>query len=118
MWLFLNDAFVSIVQSSVEPDKFSVRARNANDLELLFPDEPIYENMGEDYAARCFINKEKVIRVVLERMSNINYTNFKDTIDANDELRQDAYVGVWQDMLLYQLKLHPSKTSRLLDMYR
>jgi len=101
MWIFLNDAMVSIVQSD-EPDKFSVRTRNVDDLKRLFPNGEVVYVKNSDYVARMFIEKSEVIKVISDRLSNIDYTNFKDSISENDKIRYDAYSDVWLDMLAYQ----------------
>lgn len=101
MWIFLNDAMVSIVQSD-DPSKFSVRTRNENDLKRLFPDENVVYVKNSDYVARMFIDKAKVVDLISARLADIDYDNFKNSIDYKDKLRHDAYLDVWSDMLKYQ----------------
>lgn len=92
MWICLNNAFFSIVQSD-EPDRLSVRARRKGDLERHFPGHEVLALPGRDYAYRAFIPRELVAQILGDLSRSINYGNFKDSV-SNHELH-DAYVDVW-----------------------
>jgi hypothetical protein len=101
MWIFSNDSFVSAVQDRNNPDQLCVRARIKGDLETLFGDDiAVIETCDSDYRYRCFIGKSRVAETVAEAVRNINYDNFKDSV--NDEDRHDAYLNVWTAMYRYQ----------------
>ncbi len=106
MWVFLNDAFLSIVQSDRDPALFAVRARKLQDLERCFPGyAPVPARRGADYAWRVFVPKHLVQTLLLQRLSTLDYTNFKGSIDdrlAEGEERHDAYLAVWGAMVRWQ----------------
>jgi hypothetical protein len=105
MWIFLNDAFVSIVaprpESDFDPlDFLVVRGRIKGDIEKLFPGADIIEGGGTDYRFRAVIERGDVARVIVDHLWAIDYTNFKDTV--TDHARHDAYLDVWTVMARLQ----------------
>ncbi len=113
MWVFFNDAFLSVVASDVDPSVFAVRARKRQDLLNAFPDcQPIKGKPAQDYAWRAFINRIEVEDLVLSRLRDLEYTNFKGSIDertAEGEERHSAYLSVWSAMLRWQNGAFKSK---------
>jgi hypothetical protein len=106
MWVFLSDAFLSVVASDRDPGVFAVRARKRKDLLNAFPDcTPVKGGPRQDYAWRAFIPRETVEALLVERLRGLDYHNFKGSIDertAEGEERHDAYLGVWNVMLRFQ----------------
>ena len=106
MWVFLNDAFLSVVASDVEPSQFAVRARQRQDLLNAFPDcQPIKGKPAQDYAWRAFVDRDEVKALLVTRLRDLEYTNFKGSIDESKPEgveRHDAYMGVWTVMLRFQ----------------
>jgi hypothetical protein len=101
MWIFISDAFVSIVAPrpgrGVDPQKFLiVRARVRGDIEKLFPRARIIANQGTDYRFRAIVPRAEVAAALAERASAIAYTNFKDTVTT--QARHEAYFRVWSVM--------------------
>ena len=97
MWIFLNNAFYSIVDpSNGESNKLLVRARFAGDINLNFPNAVEIFTPNRDYAYRAEIDRAEVITVITNRIDNINYNNFKDTVE--EDWRHDAYLNVWSVM--------------------
>ncbi len=104
MWLFLNDAFLSIVDKDDPSGRtLLVRARLPGDIERLFPDAQVDANAGTDYRFRARIDREAVAERVADTVRNIDYGNFKSSID--DDERHDACLKVWDVMYRYQEKL-------------
>lgn len=100
MWICCNDAFVSIVRKDCPKGYLLVRARRRQDLETLFPDAEILEGAGTDYQFRAMIPQLEVVSVVSSRLLDIDYGNFKNSVD--DEPLHAAYAGVWSVMARLQ----------------
>ncbi len=102
MWIFLNDAFLSIVTDR-NSAKLLVRARLSGDIERVFPGAKVAEDMGTDYRFRAWIERETVADTLHHAVTDINYGNFKNSVQ--DHARHDAYFGVWNVMHRAQEKL-------------
>ena len=106
MWIFLNNAFISVVApapgSPAEgEDKLVVRARTSGDLARVFGDDVIEQRShGRDYAFRATVARKRVADAIAEQVRQIKYTNFKDSVEETD--RHNAYVGVWHAMNSFQ----------------
>jgi hypothetical protein len=110
MWIFLSDAFVSIVAPQpgrgVDPQKFLiVRARVRGDIEKLFPHARVMANQGADYRFRAIVPRAEVAAALAEWASAIAYTNFKDTVTT--QARHEAYFRVWSVMAGLQHPFRP-----------
>lgn len=105
MWVFLNDAFLSIVEPSVEDQGRSedllVRARFDGDIEKVFPSADVKQTDNHDYAYRALINRHKVADVIASEVDHINYNNFKGSV--RQKFRHDAYIDVWVQMYRAQV---------------
>lgn len=99
MWFCLNNAFLSVVENKDNPEELMVRARKQRHLENVFPDkkDQIYSVPHSDYAVRIKISREEFANLIKEKILNINYTNFKDSV-VDDGLH-DFYLDVWQSGL-------------------
>jgi hypothetical protein len=102
MWIFLNDAFLSVVAHRDEPDHLHVRARIAGDLERTFPGVEVQETPDGDYRFRADVPRDEVVRVVAERLEAIDYPNFKGSTAPAEHARHDAYMEVWKTMMAWQ----------------
>lgn len=98
MWLFFNDSFLSIVHKPGDGDWLTVRGRVPGDIESVFPGVEVVADAGTDYRFRARVPRDKVGRAVTERISALDYANFKNSV--RDPHRHDAYAGVWQEMLI------------------
>lgn len=118
MWIFLNDAFLSVVQSDRDPGLFAVRARQRQDLRNAFPSlkpEQIVEgDRHQDYAYRAFLPKAEVELLLMQRLHDLDYTNFKASIakTAKGEERHDFYLAVWAKAVSFQNGLFRPKPKR------
>ena len=103
MWIFMNDAFLSIVAHRDKPDHFMVRARLNGDLERVFPGATVTETPDADYRYRATLTREAVAATIQERLAEIDYPNFKGSIGGvggdHGHERARAYGSVWSDML-------------------
>lgn len=97
MWLFLSDAFLSIVADFDDPDLLLVRARAKGDIERVFPTATVLATPDHDYAFRAFIPRREVAAVLSRQVQNIRYTNFKNSI--RDRVRHGIYFSVYNAAL-------------------
>lgn len=107
MWLCYNDAFVSAVQDPADPDRLCVRARNPAHLNKLFPTHPVIETPKAEYACRVFVTKDEFAELVVRKMSEINYLNFRNSV--LDDRLHNLYAGFWDHQLIYQLYVNAQR---------
>ncbi|CAB4122286.1 hypothetical protein UFOVP36_20 [uncultured Caudovirales phage] len=112
MWIFMNDAFLSIVEPSRADlkadltneeranDPLLVRARRPADIIRVFKNANVIRKPGRDYAYRAYISRNFVAKIIAEKVACIDYGNFKDTV--TEDARHDAYLDVWSTMHAYQ----------------
>lgn len=103
MWIFRNDAMLSIVEHNDFPEMMLVRARRRGDIQRVFPKAKVIENAGSDYAYRAVVDRLEVASAMFDSIMDINYGNFKNSIPVHDQDRYDAYGNVWRAMLYYQM---------------
>jgi hypothetical protein len=102
MWICFNNAFISAVESDDDPNVLKVRARKREHLETLFPGKKIYWSKETDYAYRVFVGRKAFTNMVSNRISEIDYSNFKDSVD--DKELHDLYADFWTLHYRYQHK--------------
>ncbi|MFM7674368.1 MAG: hypothetical protein ACKO5F_02000 [Synechococcus sp.] len=102
MWIFLSDAFLSIVADKADPsgDRLLVRARRAGDIERVFPEAEVFCVAGADYAFRSWLPRASVAQACQDQVQAIQYTNFKNSIRDRDY--HDAAMDAWVAMHRYQ----------------
>jgi hypothetical protein len=102
MWLMQNDGFISAVLDPSDPtgQKLIIRARMQEHLENQFPNKEIIKNAGTDYKYRIFITKQELADLMVERIMDINYTNFKNSV--GDDRLHDMYADIWTVGYRYQ----------------
>lgn len=101
-WIFLNDAFLSIVKSQEKTGHLLVRGRAPGDIETVFPNAKVQETRARDYRFRTTLPAREVAQAVGMRILGIDYPNFKGSVRGTD--RHDAYLGVWGTMWRFQNK--------------
>jgi hypothetical protein len=102
MWFCFNDGFVSAVQDRNNVNRLVVRARRLQDIENIFPDKNIIVGGSTDYNYRVFVDKTEFAEMVMDRISNINYDNFKNSTHEPD--LHNLYGNFWSLHYRYQLK--------------
>lgn len=100
MWIFLNSAFLSIVDKGGNGSTLLVRARHEGDIERVFPQAAVERTPQHDYRFRARIDREVVAMALAEAVKGIRYSNFKDSV--GERSRHDAYMDVWSAMYRYQ----------------
>lgn len=101
MWIFLSDAFLSIVESD-RPDVLLVRARFPRDIQRVFPAYKIQRTPTKDYCYRALVPRDVVAEAMARKVQCIDYPNFKNTVRERE--RERAYSDVWSRMYLAQLE--------------
>ena len=91
MWIFLNDAFLSIVDKGGDGSTLLVRARQEGDIRRVFPNAEVTRTPGHDYLYRARIGRDEVAQAMAEAVKAITYPNFKGSV--KDPLRHDASFG-------------------------
>jgi hypothetical protein len=110
MWLFLNDAFLSIVQPPGPGRDLLVRARFRLDIETIFPRAKVTETPSRDYRYRATISREAVANAMADEVRRIAYGNFKGSV--GDRKRHDDYLKVWGVMNAAQQRDHSDKKAK------
>lgn len=102
MWIFLSDAFLSVVADKDDPSgpRLLVRARREGDIERVFPEADVATTIAADYRFRAWLPRERVAAVLRQQVENLAYANFKSSID--DHAYHNAAMDVWHVMDGYQ----------------
>ena len=96
MWIQFNNAFLSIVENRNNKLELLVRARIKGDIEKIFPEADVFEDDNADYKYRAFISKAKVAARMMLKMTEINYDNFKNSVNETD--RKKTYSNIWLEL--------------------
>lgn len=105
MWIATNKGWLSIVRHRDKEHTLLVRARNKNHIESIFEDAEVYEDANADYPYRADIHLYTVGTVIGDLLMNINYDNFKASVD--DYHYHLALTEVWDDMYRYGRQYRP-----------
>lgn len=100
MWICLNNGFVSIVKDKLNKNDFVVRSRRKEILENLFPNNEITTLSISDYKYRTYCSKKDLSDILINRIEQINYTNFKNSVRDYD--LHDLYNSFWFSHYNYQ----------------
>lgn len=107
MWIFLNDAFLSIVdpgrQGPRNGDYLLVRARAKGDIQRVFPKAVVHKLPNRDYEFRAFVPRPVVAKAIAKQVAGIDYTNFKNSVA--EDCRHTAYARAWGVMYGFQCML-------------
>jgi hypothetical protein len=97
----MNDGFLSVVADKNNSDRLMVRARRRQDLLNIVGDAvEIIETAAADYQWRAFVSREEFKRIVSSRIDQIDYTNFKNSVE--DEALHGMYSDIWSVHRSYQ----------------
>lgn len=113
MWIFLKEAFLSIVDpdgvydGSAGPvgEYLLVRARIEGDIEAVFPDATVVKTPERDYRFRALILRADVAQAMVDQVANLGAKNFKGSVE--DKIRHDVYMDVWSVMSRWQKSASP-----------
>lgn len=93
MWIYFNDAALSVVKHNSLPNTLLVRSRTKGDIESIFPSAEVKRTELADYRFRANIPVEEVAAAIGQKILDIDYLNFKNSVD--DEERHDVYMSIW-----------------------
>ena len=96
MWIFLSDAFISVVEHRDDASRLMVRARLKGDIERALPGVEAEETPDADYRYRAVVPRTQFAARVAALAEEIDYPNFKSSVP--DKARHDAYMKVWEVM--------------------
>jgi hypothetical protein len=113
MWLFTRTGFISVTEDPREPHRFLIRARRRADLERLAAEAGIplgtgvgnlniYETPKRDYRWRMSMHRADFVKVIVDQLMEVDYSNVKDAIDLDEPERHSAMLRVWSAMLTLQ----------------
>ncbi len=100
MWIFLNNAFLSIVDKGGDGTTLLVRARKAGDIKRVFPCARVEVSPRNDYRFRARVDREQLAQAMAEAVRQITYPNFKGSVGEHH--RHEAYMDVWHAMYRFQ----------------
>lgn len=100
MWIFMSDAFLSIVDKGDDGETLLVRARRASDIEKVFPEASVVTGAGTDYRYRARLPRQRVAARIAQAVIDTDYGNFKASV--KDAKRSRAYSAVWEAMYAFQ----------------
>ena len=113
MWLFLNDAMLSVVAHRTKPQHLLVRARILGDLERVFPGAKVTRTPDADYLYRAVVTRKRVAAAIGSELQAITYPNFKGSIPLGNATRSRAYHRCWDAMMDAQVELEPGTGGML-----
>lgn len=93
MWIFLNNAMLSIVAHRNKPDTLLVRARLKGDIEAIFPHVAVFTLKAADYHYRAEVPRSEVAKALAQQAMEMDYDNFKASV--KNHARHDWYMDVW-----------------------
>jgi hypothetical protein len=105
MWIFLNDAMLSVVVDRDRPERLLVRARAKGDIARAFegtrgPRIRERKTPKGDYLFRASVTRTRLAAAMARAIDDIDYDNFKASVEQKD--RHDAYMSAWTAMKRFQ----------------
>lgn len=103
MWFCFNEGFLSVVEDRKDSNMLLIRGRRREDLEkVLGRERKIEVTKSNDYRFRTKMSREDFSLLVMSHISEINYHNFKDSVEDDD--LHDLYSNMWYEHFQYQCK--------------
>ena len=101
MWIFTSNGMLSVVAHREKKCSLLVRARSPIHIQGLFPGLAVSETPDADYPYRVVVPRQQFAKVVLDYAMNIDYDNFKNSIEEN--FYRAHCVDIWAVMMRYGL---------------
>jgi hypothetical protein len=123
MWIYLKDAFLSIIDpdgsydgsSGPVSDKLLVRSRFKGDIERVFPRAKVTVTPDRDYRYRALVSRETVAQAMYRAVMQNGAKNFKGS--TKEKWRHDVYMNCWFAMEREQRRQHAPPKRREPDLY-
>ena len=89
MWVFTSTGFVSLVEDWDDTSKVFVRGRRIEDIDNFFGAEghSVLHTPNNDYKYRVSIEKSKLADILAQKAREIDYSNFKNSMEDPDLIR-------------------------------
>lgn len=101
MWLFMNEAFLSLIDKSDDNNTLLVQARRT--IERLLPEANVQVGGGTDYRYCSRISSERMATVIADLIRKIHCRNFKSIV--TDAVSHNSYMDVCSAMFTFQDKV-------------
>ena len=98
MWIFTQKGFLSIVRHIDKPEVLIVRSRFRGHIQRIFPKAGVLEDANRDYRYRAELPVKEVSKVIARLVSEIDYDNFKNSLDMNDGKYLDCCLDVYNSV--------------------
>jgi hypothetical protein len=98
MWIFSQMGFISIVRHTDKPNLLLVRSRFKGHIEKMFPKARVEEDGNRDYRFRTELTAKEVSKVIGELVLEIDYDNFKNSLNMNDQGYFESCVEVYNSV--------------------
>lgn len=99
MWIYLNDACVSIAENMDDDRYLLVRSRVEGDVERALGEHSkvaiVTYDPTRDYPYRAAVWRELVAGAIAAHVMRIDYPKFKGSVDPADEWRTRTYMDVF-----------------------
>lgn len=92
MYVFTDNAFLSLVASENDERVLEVRAQFPGDIERTFPEAEVATNIGEDFPYSTTVSRDRVAERIALRVQHIGYRKFNPT--SEEPWRQKVYTEV------------------------
>lgn len=123
MWIYLKDAFLSIIDPEGAYDgskgpvskNLLVRGRFKGDIERVFPRAKVVTTPDRDYRYRATISRERVAEAMYRAVMANGAKNFKGS--TKEKWRHDCYMNCWFAMEREQTRQHTPPKAREPDLY-
>jgi len=98
MWIFSQNGFLSIVKHTEKDNLLIVRSRFRGHIERMFPKAHVIEDANRDYRYRAELPTKEVSKVIAEMVLEIDYDNFKNSLDTNDQGYLESCIDVYNSV--------------------
>lgn len=93
MWVFLNDAMVSIVRDYRNLDLLLVRSRIEGDVQRAIPGAEVIEHSRPDWKYTTTVSRSELKDALANAVDRLNYFDYEASLDGNT--RHRAMVAVF-----------------------
>jgi putative AlgH/UPF0301 family transcriptional regulator len=95
MWIFTQNSFLSIVKHNQKGNLLVVRSRFKGHIQRIFPKARVLEDANRDYRFRVELPIREVSKVIARLVSEIDYDNFKNSLNIYDGKYLDCCLDVY-----------------------
>jgi len=97
MWIFLNEAFVSLENHPVKTNYLIVKACRDGDIQKIFADVQVWEEETGECRFRALVSRQEAAYAVMDQVIGINYFKFEESI--TDKTLEGIYSRVWSTLI-------------------